>query len=234
MLNYPTYYHGNFKKIIIAFGRLFSDLKIERRDQEGNLLQTVEVPIAWGPKEKWIVRVDSDPTLENNTYTTLPRLAFEILGYTYDSARKLGRMKQITCNDGSNASSSMRTPVPYNIEIALYLLTKTTEDALCAVEQILPIFTPDYTLSINSVPELNIIDNVPIILNGVSVEDEYEGDFTTRRFVTHTFNFTIKANVYGPITTQGIITTVSANVPGIENITTVGDPSTGNVTTTIN
>lgn len=233
MLNSPVYYHGTIKKIITAFGRLFSDVKIERRDLDGNLIQTLEVPIAYSNKEKWIQRIDGDPKQDNYTYTTLPRLAFEIQGYSYDATRKLPRMQQITCNDGTSNSSSLYTPVPYNIEINLYLLTKTTEDALCAVEQILPIFTPEYSLSINAIPEMHIIDNVPIILNNVSFEDEYDGDMATRRFVTHTFSFTIKANIYGPIRTNGIITTVNANVPNIENINTTGNPATGTSTTTI-
>jgi hypothetical protein len=173
----------------------------------------LQVPLAYAPKEKWIVRIDSDPDLQNNTYTTLPRLSFEITGYNYDAARKANRMNKVRCVDASqDTMKSLFTPVPYNIDITLYVLTKTQEDGLQIIEQILPTFTPDYTLMINSVPSMNIIQDVPVILNSVAVQDDYEGDFQTRRFVTHTLNFTLKLNLYGGLSNTGVIDTVISNV----------------------
>lgn len=220
MLNGQNQYHGMIRKVIIAFGRLFSDIQITREDKSDETNnQTLAVPIAYAPKEKWIVRIDSDPDLTGHVYTTLPRISFEITGYSYDPSRKVNRMSKINCvkAETPDSMSSMFAPVPYNIDITLYVLTKTQEDALQIIEQILPTFTPEYTLSIQAVPEMNIIQDIPIVLNSVEVSDEYDGDFQTRRFVTHTLNFTIKTNIYGPISTQGVIKDVTANISTKDN-----------------
>jgi len=215
VLNNNVFYHGIIRKTIVSFGRLFSDIYIDRKQGDsvnGTTVQRIQVPLAYAPKEKWIVRIDSDPSLENYTYTSLPRMSFEILGYSYDAQRKLNRMQKIECGDGSASKNFMYTPVPYNIEIALYILTKTQEDGLQILEQILPTFAPEYNLHVKVVPEMNVVQDVPIILNSVSVADEYDGDFQTRRFVTHTLNFTLKTNMFGPVSGQGVIQTVNANV----------------------
>jgi hypothetical protein len=220
MLNSQVFYHGIIRKCIVGFGTLFSDIYIDRKQGDsvtGNTVQRLQVPLAYAPKEKWIVRIDSDPNLEQHTYTTLPRMSFEIIGYNYDPARKINRMQQISCGGGSGSISTMYTPVPYNIDISLYILTKTQEDGLQIIEQILPTFTPEYTLTLNVVPDMNVKIDVPIILNSVAVNDEYDGDFQTRRFVTHTLNFQMKVNLFGGIAGKNVIDTVNANVSGNEN-----------------
>ena len=122
-------------------------------------------------------------------------------------------MQQLKCADGTSSSmNAMYTPVPYNIDLALYVLTKTQEDALQIIEQILPTFTPEYTLTINAVPDMNVKMDVPIILNNIAVADEYDGDFQTRRFVTHTLNFQMKVNLYGGSAAQGIVDNVTTNI----------------------
>jgi hypothetical protein len=238
MLNIPPFYHGLTRKVIVAFGSLFSNIKIERADNEGTIQQTVVVPLAYAPKEKWLVRVEQDPTLERHTYTTLPRMSFEITGMSYDASRKTNRMQQITCYDTSGATPTMKTqysPVPYNIDINLYVLTKTQEDALQIVEQILPFFTPEFTLGIRAIPNMSVDLNIPIVLNSVEIEDDYEGDFTTRRFVVYTIKFTLKANFFGPVSATGPITTVFVNgsTPN-RKYTAVGDFETGDITETWN
>jgi hypothetical protein len=220
MLNSNVYYHGIIRKCIVGFGSLFSDIYIDRKQGDsvtGTTIQRLQIPLAYAPKEKWIVRIDQDPSLENHVYTTLPRMSFEILGYNYDPARKVNRMQQIKCGDGSGSVSTMYTPVPYNIDMSLYILTKTQEDGLQIIEQILPTFTPEYTLTINAVPDMNVKLDIPIILNSVAVNDEYDGDFQTRRFVTHTLNFQMKVNLFGPITGKNVIDTVNANVGSNED-----------------
>lgn len=222
MLNNNVFYHGIIRKSIVAFGRLFSDIYIDRKQGDsvnGTTIQRLQVPLAYAPKEKWLVRIEQDPTLENNTYVSLPRMSFEITGYSYDSSRKLNRMQKIECGDGSNTKSFMYTPVPYNVEISLYVLTKTQEDSLQIIEQILPTFTPEYSLTVNAVPEMNVKVDVPIILNSITVSDEYDGDFQTRRFVTHTLNFTLKTNLFGPVSGKNVIDTVYANVGLKEDFT---------------
>jgi hypothetical protein len=235
MLNGQTYYHGAIRKTIVAFGRLFSDIKIARQGNDGAVAQTVSVPLAYAPKEKWLVRIDSDPNLTNNTYTTLPRLSFEIVGYAYDAERKANKMQKIVCKDttstGNPTARSVFSPAPYNISMNLYVLTKTQEDAMQIVEQILPIFNPQYTLSINALPDLEIVQDVPVILNSVTVEDNYDGAFTERRFVVHTLNFTLKTNIFGPVSENGVILTSMANLsdPG-RKYTAVGTSPTAPVT----
>lgn len=238
MLNSKVFYHGVIRKTIVAFGSLFSDIYIDRKQGDsvnGTTIQRLQIPLAYAPKEKWIVRLEQDPDLQNNTYVTLPRMSFEILGYSYDATRKLGRMQKIECGSGADTKSFMYTPVPYNVEIALYILTKNQEDGLQILEQILPTFTPEYTLSINAVPEMNVIQDIPIILNSVTVADEYDGDFQTRRFVTHTLNFTLKTNMFGAVSSQGIISQVDANIGVVEDFTprriytVAGDTTTATV-----
>lgn len=215
MLNNNVFYHGIIRKTIVAFGSLFSDIYIDRKQGDsvnGETIQRLQIPLAYSNKEKWIQRLDGDPNLENNTYTTLPRMAFEIVGYAYDATRKANKMQKITCASGATSYSTVQSPVPYNIQINLYILTKTQEDGLQILEQILPTFTPDYTVSIIAIPDMNIIQDVPIILQDVTVEDDFEGDFLTRRFVTHTLTFTLKTNLYGSNTNRSIIKQVHANV----------------------
>lgn len=207
-----VYYHGLIRKTVVAFGRLFSDIKIQRQNNDGVIDQTIVVPLSYAPKEKWIIRIDQDPSLGNHTYVTLPRMSFEITGYSYDATRKMNKMNKITCEQGSGTiRRSMSSPVPYNIDFSLYVLTKTQEDAMQIIEQILPTFTPEYTLAINAVPEMHVIQDIPIVLNSISVQDDYDGDFETRRFVTHTLNFTAKINLYGYVSDTGIIKDVTVN-----------------------
>jgi hypothetical protein len=241
MLNSNVYYHGIIRKCIVGFGSLFSDIYIDRREGDsvtGAVIQRLQVPLAYAPKEKWIVRLDQDPTLENHVYTTLPRMSFEIIGYNYDPQRKVNRMQQIKCGDATGSVSTMYTPVPYTIDVSLYILTKTQEDGLQIIEQILPTFTPEYTLSINVVPDMNVKIDVPIVLNSVSVQDDYDGDFQMRRFVTHSLNFQMKMNLFGPIGGQSVIETVNANMGNNEDFsnpnriyTAEGDVTTATVDT---
>ena len=240
MLNNQVFYHGIIRKCIVGFGTLFSDIYIDRKSDgsvDGTTVQRIQVPLAYAPKEKWIVRLDSDPNLQNHTYVSLPRMSFEITGYQYDSARKTTRMQKITCGTGDTSMSYMYSPVPYNIDISFYVLTKTQEDGMQIIEQILPTFTPEYTLSINVIPDMNVIQDIPIILNSISVQDDYDGDFQTRRFVTHTLNFTLKTNIFGAVTGQGVIAQVNSNIGLNENFTTAarayvadGDVTTATVT----
>jgi len=236
MLNSNVYYHGIIRKCIVGFGSLFSDIYIDRREGDsvtGTVIQRLQIPLAYAPKEKWIVRLDQDPSLENNVYTTLPRMSFEIIGYNYDPQRKVNRMQQLKCGDGTGAVSTMYTPVPYNLDLSLYILTKTQEDGLQIIEQILPTFTPEYTLSINVVPDMSVKIDVPIILNSVSVQDDYDGDFQMRRFVTHSLNFQMKMNLFGPISGRNVIDTVYANIGENEDFTNANRIYTaeGDVTT---
>jgi hypothetical protein len=223
MLNNSVFYHGVVRKCIIGFGRLFSNIYIDRKSTDpvhGETIQRLHVPLSYAPKEKWLVRIDEDPSLENHTLTTLPRISFEIIAYTYDSLRKINRMQQLknpAASTAEDGNAFMRTPVPYNIDMSLYIVTKTQEDALQIIEQILPWFTPEYTMTINAVDEMGVKLDVPVVLNSVIVSDEFEGDFQTRRFVIHTINFQMKVSLFGPVSNQGVIGTANVNVSTNQN-----------------
>ena len=238
MLNNSVFYHGITRKCIIGFGRLFSNIHIDRKVTDpvnGTTVQRLHVPLSYAPKEKWLVRLDEDQTLENHTLTSLPRLSFEIIAYTYDSLRKINRMQYMKNQSSEQNSLNMvRTPVPYNIDMSVYIITKTQEDALQIIEQILPWFTPEYTMSINAIDDMGVQLDVPVVLNSVIVSDEFEGTFQQRRFVIHTINFQMKVSLFGPIQPQGVISTVNANVsttPGEVSTTfnAIGDPQTGQI-----
>ena len=214
MLNNEVYYHGIIRNSIVAFGNLFSNIHIDRKSGgsvDGTTEQRIRVPLAYAPKEKWITRIEQDPNLENHTYISLPRMSFEIIGYIYDPARKMNKMSQITQGGGNNTAKKTFSPVPYTIDLSMYILSKTQEDGLQILEQILPKFTPDYTMGVK-MTDMDIVTDIPIILNSVSVVDEYDGDFQQRRFVTHTLNFQMKVNLFGPTGTQGVIDEVKANI----------------------
>lgn len=235
MLNNDIFYHGITRKTIVAFGSLFSDIKIKRQNANKTEEQTIAVPIAYAPKEKWLVRIEQDSSLENHVYTVLPRMSFEITGFSYDSQRKFNRTSFITCST-TNSIKKTYAPVPYNIDISLYALTKTSEDGLQIMEQIVPYFSPELTMSINAIPDSNIKSDIPVILNSVNMNDEYDGDFQTRRFVTYTFNFTVKAWMYGPVQNGDIIKTIFVNTSNIDETSLAdleqqGNSSTGNITT---
>lgn len=238
MLNGSVYYHGTMRAAIIAFGQLFASIYIDRRQGNsvsGAVVQRLQVPISYAPREKWLTRLDQNPSLDAQVYTSLPLISFEITSINYDGSRKLGKMQKIICNK-TTSSTSIFSPVPYNIDISLYVLTKTQEDNLQIIEQILPTFTPEYTVSINAVPSLNIIQDLPITLVGVSMQDDYEGDFNQRRFVTSTLNFSLKLNIFGPVLQNKQILTsiaeVSTDPLGLVNTATytaTGDPTTFNI-----
>lgn len=228
------YYNQTIKKIIIGFGAFFSKIKIQRQDANDTIVQTVAVPIVYGPKEKVFVMLRENATQTNHTYITLPRLAFEITGYSYDPERKLNSNNKIQCYKDGEVTRTY-SPVPYNLNIDLHLISKGTEDSLAVIEQILPFFGPQYTMRLSIIPEMNISQDIPIILNGVTAMDDYEGDFNVRRLVTHTFSFTLKANLFGPVLTSGAITETNTDIETFEQTIlathiSTGDLATGQVT----
>jgi hypothetical protein len=230
MFNTP-YYHGIIRRVIVGFGTTFSHLKIIRPDSTGAVLQTVSVPIAYSPKEKWNVRVDQDPNLTQHVNTVIPRMSFEITGYNYDESRAINRNNRIEYKNGA-VGKTVQAPVPYNLDISLYALTKGTEDGLAIVEQILPMFTPEYTLNLNALDSINVKQEVPLVLNSVTVQDDYKGDFLTKRLVTHTFNFTAKVNLYAGIIERSIITHTDVSLDTkVLNGNEMNHQSTGNPVT---
>ena len=210
------FYNESLRKCIIAFGSLFNDIYISRRNSAGTEVQSMKVPLAYGPKQKFMVRLDADPNLDQKVAITLPRIGFEIAGLDYDPSRKLNRImkRKKVANTEDKKLKQMNTqysPVPYNLNFEMFVMTKNSDDGIQIVEQILPYFQPEYTVSIREVPDMDIVRDVPVVLNSIGYEDTYEGDFTTRRAIIYTFQFTAKSYVYGPITTAKPITKVQAD-----------------------
>ena len=216
MLGKSHFYHEAIKRAVSVFGTMFNEIDIQRDNSDGTATQNVRVPLSYGPKQKFIARLDSAADLMDNTKSrvamTLPRIAFDITGLSYDAERKLGKLKQYKLHDSTD-NTVLRTqfaPVPYNINFGLYVLSKNTEDALQIVEQILPFFTPDFTVTMTTVPGTSEKRDVPIILSDVSYTDEYEGDFQSRRVITWNLNFEMKTYLYGSISSAEIIRDVRA------------------------
>ena len=209
------FYHETVRNIIVAFGTMFNNLQIVRKDNSGNITQAMKVPLAYGPKQKWLTRLDQDPSLANAVAITLPRLGFEIGSLTYDASRKLNRVQKFkkvkSSSSDANKLDTQFMPVPYNMDITLYAMAKNSDDALQMVEQILPFFQPDYTLTLNDMADMGIKRDVPIILNSVSYEDNYQGDFESRRAIIYTLAFTLKFYLYGPVTSSSVIKTVQVD-----------------------
>ena len=208
------FYHETIRKIIVAFGTTFNNVQLVRKDSSGNITQSMKVPLAYGPREKFLVRLRSDADLSSKVAVTLPRIGFEIQNLSYDATRKLNRVqkfKKVNTGNKTRALDTQYMPVPYNLDIVLYILSKQSDDALQIVEQILPFFQPDYTITVNDMADMGIKRDIPIILNGITYEDSYEGDFEQRRALIYTMNFTCKFYLYGPVTSSNIIRTVQAD-----------------------
>jgi hypothetical protein len=207
------FYNQGMRKLTVAFGTIFNNIQVKKRSGDSTI-QSIRVPLAYGPKEKFMVRLDQQSSLENREFAiTLPRMGFEISGIAYDGGRKLTRIQKYrTVKTGSTEVTNYNyTPVPYNISYKLYVFTANAENGLQIVEQILPYFQPDYTVTLNLIPEMGIKRDVPIILTDVSYEDTYDGDFTTRRAVTYTLSFTAKTYLFGPPYTSKVIKETQAD-----------------------
>ena len=202
------FYHESLRKVVVAFGTIFNNIIIHRTDADGSVLQRLKVPLSYSPKEKFLTRLEQQPNLEQREMAiSLPRMGFEISGLSYDSSRKLqrvGKFKNVNTSDASKQYYQYN-PVPYNLSFNLYSFTATAEDGLCIIEQILPYFQPDYTVTVNAIPSMGIKRDVPITLNSVDYQDTYDGSFTQRRAVNYTLNFTAKTYLYGPIYSSKVI-----------------------------
>jgi len=210
------FYNESMRRMTIAFGQLFNNIQIKRKDSSGSTIQSIRVPLAYAPKEKFLTRLDQQPDLDNREFAiTLPRMSFEISTIEYDASRKLNRLqkfKKVKTSAEGKILDFNYMPVPYNISYSLNVFTATAEAGLQIIEQILPYFQPDYTVTIKAIPDLDIKRDVPIVLNTVNYEDSYSGDYTTRRAVIYTLTFTAKTYLFGPAQTQKVVKTVQSDL----------------------
>ena len=192
-------YNKVIRKCVIAFGTLFNNIEV-RKETGNTTYQKMKVPLAYGPKQKFLARIEGQPELNKKVAITLPRISFELVGITYDGSRKLSPITTDVKKDGQNIRKIF-TPVPYNLEFSLSILSKTNDEALEITEQMLPIFQPSYNVTIKIVDEINEYRDVPIVLNSLNYSDEYEGNFDQRKLTTIDATFTMKAYIFGPTST---------------------------------
>lgn len=203
---FTTFYHNTIKKYVIMFGTIFNDIFVNRKNSDNEIIQTMKVPLSYGPKEKFLSRLEGDPTF-NRPAMVLPRMGFEITSMAYSPDRKLNTInRNVKVNENNRQLKYQYMQVPYDIGFTLYIMVKNADDGTQIVEQIAPYFTPEWTLSANIIPELDITLDFPILLKNIGMQDTYEGDFINRRAIVWTLDFVMKAFLFGPIKEQGVIT----------------------------
>ena len=208
-----SFYNETTRRYTAVFGTLFNDIRITRKDNAAATIQTMTVPVNYGPMQKFLARLEQDPTL-TAPQITLPRMSFELTGMSYDAERNLTPMgrhsKSITNNDAS--FNTQYTPAPYNLTFQLNIMTKFKEDGTKIMEQILPYFKPDFTPTVKLIDDLDMYLDIPIVLDSVSFEDTYEGNFEQRRALIWTLTFTLKGYYFGPVTQKKVIKFAKANM----------------------
>ena len=208
------FYHEIIRKTIIAFGTLFNDVHVRHTDGQGNAANDLKVPLAYGPSQKFLARITQQADLNKAVQITMPRMSFEMTSIDYDSTRKSSLVQTFkTCDDGSKVKKVFM-PVPYNIGFELNILSKLNDDSLQILEQILPYFQPHFNLTIDLVESIGEKRDIPIILESISFQDDYEGNFDTRRALIHTLRFTAKTYLFGAIadSSDGLIRKVQVDM----------------------
>jgi hypothetical protein len=201
---FEYFYHEIIRKTVIAFGTLFNKIQIRKTDDSGNVVSVIEVPLAYGPTQKFLARLEQSPDLNKPFQMNLPRMSFEISGINYDSRRKTTVTQTFLSHNISDKSDIRKAymPVPYDIDFELSIMTKQNDDMLQVIEQILPYFQPSYNLTVDLIESIGEKRDIPIILNNITMQDDYEGDFSTRRALIYTLRFTAKTYLFGPVSTD--------------------------------
>ena len=220
---FEYFYNEILRRTIIAFGTLFNGITVKQTDS------TIRVPLAYGPTQKFLARLEQSPDLNKSTAITLPRMSFEFTGLTYDPSRKVTTTQTFTVKDPNDGKESKKAymPVPYNMQFELSVMCKLNDDALQIVEQILPYFQPAYNVSVELVESIKEKRDIPIILENITMQDDYEGDFTSRRVLLYTLRFTAKTYMFGPVTsaTKDIIKKVKTTYISGDSKSTMRDIS---------
>jgi hypothetical protein len=213
MLGNAPFYNRTIRKIVVAFGTVFNDIYLVRYTKDGlTAKETIKVPLNWGAKEKYITRLTSDPTLTKSIATTLPRISFDMTGMSYDSSRKLPTtMRNFSANNATSIKAQY-VSVPYNFDFSLSIYVRNTEDGTQILEQILPFFTPDFSVTVDFIPSMEPKYDMPIILNSVSNEVDYEGEMMTTRMIIWNLEFTAKGHIWPPVKTGKVINSSNTNI----------------------
>ncbi len=206
------FYHEIIRKTVIAFGTLFNEVHVRHQDATGKDISNIKVPISYGPKQKFLARIQQQPDLNKAVQITLPRMSFEVNNIQYDPSRKAGITQTFKAQEGAKLKKVFM-PVPYNLGFELNILTKLQDDSMQILEQILPFFQPGFTLTIDLAKSIGEKRDVPMVLDSITFSDDYEGNFETRRALIYTLNFTAKTYMFGPIadSTEGLIRKVQVD-----------------------
>ena len=198
---FEYFYHEILRRTVIAFGSLFNEISIKHTNNSGNVASVIKVPLAYGPTQKFLARLEQSPDLNKPVQITLPRMSFEFTGLTYDPTRKSTTTQTFIAKSAVDGTETKKVylPVPYNMQFELSIMSKLNDDALQIIEQILPFFQPAYSMTIELVDIINEKRDIPVILENITMQDDYEGNFTTRRVLTYTLRFTAKTYLFGPV-----------------------------------
>ena len=215
------FYHEILRKTVIGFGTLFNNINIRHKDASGTNFSVLKVPLAYGPMQKFLARIQQQPDLDRETAITLPRLSFEMQGLQYDPTRKTGIAQTFLTKNGTNAKK-VYMPVPYNIAFELSIMSKLSDDALQILEQIVPYFQPSFNITVNLISSIGEKKDIPIVLESINYSDQYEGGFESRRTIIYTLAFTAKTYLFGPVADnpEGLIKKVDVDYYGSTNIKT--------------
>jgi len=210
-----TYYHETIRKYVAVFGTLFNDINIQRKNSSGVVTEQIKVPIAYEAKDKMLLRVRRGSKADESVGISLPRMGFDLNAIVYDPTRKLNTLGQTyAANNATNSTTLLKqyNPVPYNFDFTLSAMVDNSEDGAQIFEQIVPFFTPEFTVSVNLVPSMNIKPDITIILNDVSIEDSYEGELVIRREIIWTLNFMLKGYIYPDVKSGSVTKSVIVNL----------------------
>jgi len=198
---FEYFYNEILRKTVISFGTLFNNISIKHTNSSDQVVSVIKVPLAYGPTQKFLARLEQSPDLNKSTSITLPRMSFEFTGLTYDPSRKVTTTQTFVTKDPDNGKETKKAymPVPYNMQFELSIMSKLNDDALQIIEQILPYFQPSYNLTVELVDSINEKRDIPIVLENITMQDDYEGNFTTRRVLLYTLRFTAKTYLFGPV-----------------------------------
>ena len=197
---FEYFYNEIFRSVIIGFGSMFNGMEIQHKNESDNQISTIRVPLSYGPTQKFLARIEQQSNLNKSTQMTLPRMSFEFTDLQYDPTRKSTQTQQFVVKNSTGSEIKKGyVPVPYNMTIQLSIMTKLNDDMLQITEQILPYFQPSYNLPINFLGDFKEKRDIPIQLEGISMEDDYEGNFETRRALVYTLTFTAKTFLFGPL-----------------------------------
>jgi hypothetical protein len=198
---FEYFYHEILRRTVISFGSLFNEISIKHKNNSNETVSVIKVPLAYGPTQKFLARLNQSPNLNKPVQITLPRMSFEFTGLTYDATRKSTTTQYFTTKSAEDGTETKKAylPVPYNMQFELSIMCKLNDDALQIVEQILPYFQPAYTMTVDLVDTINEKRDLPVILENITMQDDYEGDFTTRRVLIYTLRFTVKTYIFGPV-----------------------------------